>query len=124
MWRFLSGYAVVGTMFLGACATWCRSPEPGAIKAIIVVHRAEADYFAATRRYGTLDQLARANLISPSLAAGVKGYYRFEVRPSQKGYVILSEPLNRQGRHFYSDESLQIREEWDRPASSQSASLK
>ena len=60
-------------------------------------------------KYGTLDELAAAKLIDPTLASGIKNGYRFEVRVKNGSFEAVAVPLKDKYWSFYLDESGVIR---------------
>lgn len=79
---------------------------------------AEDSYYSMNEQYGTLDQLAAAQLIRPNLASGIKNGYRFKIDLSthedmaQPGFEALAVPVsypNSGRRSFYVDETGVIR---------------
>jgi hypothetical protein len=98
-----------------------------AIASIRTLHSAEVQYYSQSGRYGELRDLGQngANLIARDLAIGLTVGYRFTVKLSTTGYVVVALPIDNQGASFYSDETMIIRQGTPtRPASASSPQLK
>jgi hypothetical protein len=102
-------------------------PVTAAIASIRTLHTAEVQYYSQRGGYGELPDLGPngANLIAPDLAVGLTVGYRFTLKLSTTGYVVMALPIDNQGPSFYSDETLIIRQGTPtRPASASSPRLK
>jgi hypothetical protein len=102
-------------------------PVTAAIASICTLHTAEVQYYSQRGGYGELPDLGPngANLIAPDLAVGLTVGYRFTLKLSTTGYVVMALPIDNQGPSFYSDETLIIRQGTPtRPASASSPRLK
>ena len=97
-----------------------RAANEGAtISALRSIHAAEATYQATVGagNFGTLEQLAAHDLLSPQIASGVKNGYRFRIEvttglDNEPGFAVVSVPLsypNTGRRSFFLDESGVIR---------------
>lgn len=127
----LVGSAVVLAIAIPKMVAQANAPhELTAITSIGVIHRAEAQYYEEFGRFApTLAALgppsngepgkAAADLIPGYLATGRFDGYMFFVTGTVRGYVITAAP-ERFGvtgrRTFYSDETLVIRNNWNRGA--------
>lgn len=104
-----------------------RRPATDAIASIRTLHTAEVQYYSQSGGYGELPDLGPngANLIAPDLAVGLTVGYRFTLKLSTTGYVVMALPIDNQGQSFYSDETMIIRQgDATRPASASSPQLK
>jgi hypothetical protein len=73
------------------CGVIRRFDEDHAIGAMTQIRKAEEAFKSANGRYGTLDELAAANLAVPSR---VQHGYQFTVRPTQNSYVAVAVPTS------------------------------
>jgi prepilin-type N-terminal cleavage/methylation domain-containing protein len=99
--------------------------EMAVVREIGSVQVAEAQYRSQFGRYGTLAQLGppasgtdspeAANLIPKALADGKKNGYIYSVMPTADGYTVTAVPETPKadGRNFYSDQTLTIRNNWN-----------
>ena len=104
-----------------------RSRATAAITSIRTLHSAEVQYYSQRGGYGDLRDLGPngANLIAPDLAVGLTVGYRFTLKLTTAGYVVIALPIDNQGPSFYSDETMIIRQGTPtRPASASSPQLK
>jgi type IV pilus assembly protein PilA len=112
--------------------------EMGAIREINAIHQAETQYYSQFGRYAqTLAELgppasgapgpAAADLLPSSLSSGKKGGHIFSVAATQTGYSVSVAPeqyLSSGRRTFYSDQTLEVHENWSaEPATAQSPTL-
>lgn len=104
--------------------------ENSAIRGIITLHTAEAQYRSRFGRYATLPELGPdfENLIPADLAQGKKGGYVFQLELAAGGYQIHVNPdafgSANKCRTFYSDQTQIIRENLARePATAHSKEI-
>ncbi|MEO8099284.1 MAG: prepilin-type N-terminal cleavage/methylation domain-containing protein [Acidobacteriota bacterium] len=112
--------------------------EMGVIREISSIHNAETQYYSQFGRFAsTLAELgpptggapgpAGADLLPSSLTSGKKGGHLFSVALTQNGYAVsvIPEKFGTDGRRtFYSDQTLEIHENWSQePATVQSPTL-
>ncbi len=88
--------------------------EGSAIGSLRALVSAQNEYQATIGNgdYGTLQELAEAELLDPQLAGGIKNGYRFKVEVYESSYVLMASPVvypNTGGRSFYSSETGVIR---------------
>jgi hypothetical protein len=101
--------------------------EAAAIQAIASVNRAQADYMLRNRRYAlTYEELIEGFFLREEPAAGTLGY-DVKLRPSADAvrYTILAVPSipSPTTRHFFSDQTGEIRAEQGRDANAQSPTI-
>jgi len=89
-----------------------KAPHPsmGALKGIVTIHTAEAEYRYDNDRFATsLQELgpSGANMIDPDLASGEKGGYRYTLSATPAGYAISATSIE-PGRSYFSDQSMRI----------------
>jgi hypothetical protein len=65
------------------------------------IRTAEAAFKKDFGRYGTLKELAEAQLISNSLADGIDKGYNFEMKPNVDSYEVIAVPLERDDKYQY-----------------------
>lgn len=109
--------------------------EMGAITEIRSIHQAQTQYYSQFGRYaGSLAELGPPNggavgpngadLLPSSLSSGKKGGHMFTVTATQTGYAVsvVPEQYGSSGRRtFYSDQTLEVHENWSaEPATAQS----
>lgn len=103
-----------------ALASQRAANEEASIQTLRTIHKAEATYAFTIGKgaYGTLDQLAAAQLIDSELASGIRNGYKFTVAVStgghreSPGFQAVGVPLTYEGtgiRSFYVDENSIIR---------------
>jgi hypothetical protein len=103
-------------MVMSYCTIETRaSPELVALRDIMNVHKAEAEFHSTRGRYGSLQELGPdgASLISRELARGVHHSYKFSLSPTETRYVVRARPLQwgkDAWRCFYSDETRIVRQ--------------
>lgn len=97
--------------------------EGSAIYSLRTISAAELTYQAQFQRFGTLEELAAANLIDPKLGSGRKSGYRFTVEltsessatefgPTSGGFVVTGVPVEYRSsgkRSFFVDETQVLR---------------
>jgi type IV pilus assembly protein PilA len=98
--------------------------EGAAVYSLRTISAAELTYQGQFQRFGTLEELAGANLIDPKLGSGTKSGYRFTVEltsesrtdeefgSSAEGFVVNCVPLDYRGsgrRSFFVDETQVVR---------------
>ncbi len=101
-----------------------QAQETAALRAVTTIHTAQAQYQSQYGKFApTLLNLAAptsgfptasaAGLIGPDLASGERSGYRYNLMPTEEGYVLTARPVafNSTGRRsFYSDETLVLRQ--------------
>ena len=99
--------------------------ETAIVREIGSIQVAEAQYRSQFGSYATLAQLGppvsgpdnaeAANLIPKALAEGKKNGYLYTVMPAGDGYAVTAVPETPKanGRNFYSDQTLTIRNSWN-----------
>ena len=113
--------------------------EMAAIRAVIVVHTAQTQYYSQFGKYATtLAELGpptsgtagpqSADLLASDLATGKKGGYLYTLTATQGGYQVNANPEafgNSGSRTFFSDQSQVIRENYGQePATTTSGAIK
>ena len=112
--------------------------EMAAIRQITTIHQAETQYYSQFGKYAALSELgpppsgaagpAASDLIPKVLADGKNSGYIFGVQSTATGYAVTAVPetFNSTGRRtFYSDQTLQIRNNWTQePANANSPEIK
>jgi type IV pilus assembly protein PilA len=112
--------------------------EMAAIRQITTIHQAETQYYSQFGKYAALTELgppasgtagpSAADLIPKILADGKNSGYVFTVQNTATGYAVTAVPetFNSTGRRtFYSDQTLQIRNNWTQePANANSPEIK
>lgn len=88
--------------------------EGAAIGSLRAIAAAQNEYQATVGdgEFGTLEELAGAELLDPQLASGVKRGYRFEVEVYESSYGVTASPLEYSDtgtRSFYTSETGVIR---------------
>jgi len=112
--------------------------EMAAIRQITTIHQAETQYYSQFGKYAALSELgppasgaaspSASDLIPKVLADGKNSGYLFAVQGTPTGYAVTAVPetFNSTGRRtFYSDQTLQIRNNWTQePANANSPEIK
>ncbi len=111
--------------------------EMAAIRSLHTLNTAQVQYFSTYGRYGqTMQELgpppgsaaptpAAADLIPANLAAGLASGYVFTMVGTPSGYTINADPQSSTTgtRHFYTDHSNVIRQNFEQPASETDAEI-
>jgi type II secretory pathway pseudopilin PulG len=108
---------IAGIAIPNLLASRMAANEGSALASLRTAHAAQATYQAMYQKFGTLDELATAELIDPRLATGSKNGYRFTLQITRnvdnlEGFEILAVPLEYRStgrRSFYVDETGVIR---------------
>lgn len=112
--------------------------EMAAIRQITTIHQAETQYYSQFGKYAALPELgppasgaagpSAADLIPKILADGKNSGFIFAVQSTATGYAVTAVPetFNSTGRRtFYSDQTLQIRNNWTQePANANSPEIR
>jgi hypothetical protein len=92
-----------------------KAPHPSmaALKWIVMIHTAEAEYHYDNERFATsLQELgpSGANMIERDLASGARDGYKFTLTGTPAGYAISAVPVQRgvSSRTYFSDQSMRI----------------
>lgn len=92
--------------------------EASSLVSLREIAEAEDTYYSVHQEYGTLEQLAAAQLINPDLAVGIRNGYKFKINASTNAYTkqpafeavaIPTDYSNSGRRSFYVDETWVIR---------------
>lgn len=99
-----------------------------AVASMRAINSAQASYRATNGRYGTMPEMAAAQLIAdPSLSAGAKSGYTFNVTTATAlNYEAVADPIidpTNAFQHYYVDGSAIIRVEVGAPATAASVPL-
>jgi hypothetical protein len=111
--RFVSAALMPRTIAVG-CNVDPLSSNIQAVRTIIAIRQTETHFHSQNGRYGSLWELAWADLIPASLGKGRSYDYQFEVELVGSTYTIRAQPADREGRRsFFLDQSGVIHESWD-----------
>jgi hypothetical protein len=101
-----------------------RRQEAAVLTNMMKIGAAEVSHFRLKRRYGSLEDLVRDRLLSPKFSDGaiIEGY-QYSVGANAEHFGAFADPIPGPNRHYFIDESLDMRYDDNGRASSSSAFL-
>ncbi len=87
-----------------------QKAEAGVIGNLMKVASAELSFRTLQRRFGTIDELIHENLLTREFSEGVIiGGYQYNLSANTEHFSAYADPVPGEGRHYFIDETLDIR---------------
>ena len=120
--------ALTAMVSVTATTIFKHGRETAALGHIRALQNAQTQFYSVKRRFApTLKDLSTAKLIPEHLAAGTLGGYTFELTGVEEAFTVKASP-ERQGKsgdsNYFTDDSLVIRQNDQRPADADSPPVK
>ncbi len=101
-----------------------QKTQAGVILSLTKIASAELSFRTLRKRFGTIDELVHENLLTRAFSEGVIiGGYQYNLSANTEHFSAYADPVPGEGRHYFIDETLDIRHDENGRASSSSPYL-
>jgi hypothetical protein len=89
-----------------------RRMEAEAISNLVKIGSAQLSFRALRKRFGSMEEITREGLISTRFSGGdAVGGYQYSMNATGEHFALYADPVAGSGRHFYIDETLDLRQD-------------